>query len=179
MFQLPIALTVDNLNKLLICDQVRQRVTIHSDNGDLLNAVEISEIITPQYISCHGNKVFIGDCENNVISIYNYAKDLHFLAKLTTPDNDSGEFLDCSGLCMDQHGNLLISDTVMDRIHVFNQHGEISSIIPSGRVFLRPTCLCTSVDGMLVVAQTGVVSLDNWSSSNAIVSIYKLMKADV
>ena len=178
-FQLPIALTIDNMNKILICDQVRQRVTIHGDNGDLLNEVEISEIRLPQYICCHGNKVFIGDCENNVISIYTYGKDMHFLAKLTTPDNNSGEFLDCSGMSMDHHGNLLVADAMLDRIHVFNQRGEISSVVPSGHVFLRPTCLATGVDGMLVVSQSGVDTLESDAMPNNTVAIYKMVPVEV
>ncbi len=179
VFQLPISLTTDDRGKILVCDQVKQRVTIHRENGDILQEVEISEIQLPQYICCYRNKVFIADCEHNIIAMYNYSENLQFLAKLSTPENNSGEFLDCSGICMDPCGNLLVADTVVDRIHVFNQRGEISTIIPSGKSFLRPTCMAVSLEGMLVVAQQGVDLMEDDMSTRNVTCIYRLIKADI
>jgi hypothetical protein len=55
---------------------------------------------------------------------------------------------------MDNAGNLLLSDSILSRIHVFSPaSGEMSSIASFGRTFYRSSRLAVSTDGLLAVYQ--------------------------
>ena len=180
VFQLPISLTIDHTGKFLVCDQVRQRITIHHEGGDLLKAIDINEIQNPQYICCHSNMVFICDSENNVVAMYSYRDTLQFITKLTTPSSETdGQFLDCSGVCTDHCGNLFISDLVLDRLHMINVKGDISRVVSSGKTMLRPSCTATSIDSVLAVAQQGVDTLDTDGPNYTEVCVYRMVRADL
>ena len=179
-FQLPISLTVDYLGRFLVCDQVKQRVTIHRDTGELLKMIEIPEIHNPQYICCHINMVYICDSDNNVVSLYSYRDTMQFIAKLNVQENQQeGQFLDSSGISVDHCGNLMVSDLVADRLHLINPKGEISNLIPVGKTLLRPMCTATSTDGLVAVSQQGVDSLDPQAEAFTEVCVYRVVRADV
>jgi hypothetical protein len=55
---------------------------------------------------------------------------------------------------MDNAGNLLLSDSILNRIHVFSPaSGELSSIASFGHAFYRSSRLAVSIDGLLAVYQ--------------------------
>ena len=178
-FGLPIALTTDQTGRFLVCDQAKERVTVHRQSGELVFETNTMEVKTPQYIACHNGRVFICDAENNTIAVYTYTRDaLELVTKLTTPTGDFTGFLDCSGICCDNSGNLLVADSLLDRIHVFNEKAELSHILPSGKQFMQPGCLSASIDNLLAVCQRGV-SLDPEVPTNYEVCIYRLVRADI
>ena len=167
LFQMPIAVTMDFIGRFLVCDQMKRRVSIHRQHGELLQIIDLNEVVTPQHIYNYGNKIYLCDSVNGVVAIYAYCKDgLQYLAKMSTGcDSGTAEFLDCSGICVDRYGNLYVSDMVLGRIHAINGKGEIGTVKPSGRAFLRPVCLATSTEGLLAVAQQGsTMSCDAISS---------------
>ena len=192
------------MGKYLVCDQVKQRLTIHRETGDLLQAVEIPEVTMPQFMCSHANRLYICDGENKEILVYRSQNSLghnyHHVTKLTTPGghrnerNDqepqsnlvekgenhmTSEFLDCSAVCTDTHGSLIITDARIDKIHSLNERGEMSNIIPFGRPIRRPTCIAISLDGTMAVAQQGTDLMDRDISTMNHISIYKMMRADV
>lgn len=183
VFALPVALTTDHLGRYLVCDQVKQRITIHRPCGELVQQFGITETTLPQSISFHDNQLFVCDAQSNVVAIYVYDnKELQFLARLATHSNtDSGSFLACTDICADRHGNLLIADAIDGKLHLFNRQGEMSNIVLSGQQLLRPTTVAISHGNILAVAQQGVLDLDAPSDSSRPnqVCIYRIIKADV
>jgi len=194
LFALPIALCIDAIGRFLVCDQAKQRVTIHRQHGALLRTVNIGEIDVPQQICSFGNKVFICDSTNGVVCVYSYADgDLQFVGKLAaTPDSE--DILDCSGICVDRVGSLLVSDSTLGRVHLVNGNAEIGRFVARGRQFCRPGCLAASVDGLLAVSQLPVsLGVDpeitaeahsersSYSAETALadVYIYRLLKSDI
>ena len=171
--------------RLLVCDQAKQRVSIHRVTGELIQNVHIAEVETPTQISCHGNKLFVCDADNKSIVIYYFTDtELHFIARLAAPEHTNGlagEFLECSGITTDRHGNLLIADMARDRVHLLNPRGEMSSVVARGRTLLRPMCVAVSPaeGGLMAVAQHGVFPLEEDMPMQYEVVIYKIIKADV
>ena len=179
IFQLPISLTTDSLGKFLVCDQMKQRVTIHRNTGDLLKTIDISEIQNPQYICCYSNMVYICDSDNNTVCLYNYRDTLQFIVKLKAhEEKQEGQFLDCSGISTDNCGNLLLSDLVSDRLHLINTKGEISNLVPVGKNLLRPMCTAISTDSVLAVAQQGIDFLNPEAAPFTEVCVYRIVRAD-
>ena len=181
-FCLPISLATDHMGKYLVCDQAKQRVTIHRSCGEFLAQIPICEILSPQYIACCEGKVYICDTDNNVITIYNYdGADMHLIAKMAATDicDKRHSFLDCSGICVDRNGSLCISDSLQDRIHVFNSRGELSNIVAHGGRFLHPTCIAISSEGILAAAQQGFLDMDTGVSVHREISVYRLTRTDI
>jgi sugar lactone lactonase YvrE len=200
VFTLPIAVAIDSIGRFLVCDQAKQKVTVHRQHGELLQTLDIGELASPQHISVFANNVYIADSVNNVIAIYSYSNEgLQLVGKLSA-GSSSPEFLDCSGICIDRTGNLLVSDSILNRIHVFMPNGQFGSLLASGRAFHRSACLAVSGCGLLAVAQqTGgamdqldVEELGDGTESQADqferdcrdgskyeVSIYRVIKADL
>ena len=181
VFALPVAVTTDHLGRYLVCDQVKQRITIHRPSGELVQQFSITETTLPQSISYHDNQLFVCDAQNNVVAIYVYVnKELQFVARLTT-HSDTDTFLASTDICTDRHGNLLIADAVERKLHLLNRQGEMSNIVLSGRQLLRPTALAVSPGNVLVIAQQGVLDLDAPSDTDnpSQVCLYRIIKADV
>ena len=205
IFQLPIALTTDQLSRFIICDQIKQRITVHKESGDLLQAVDIPEVATPQFLSFYANRLYICDGENKEIVVYKYyntsTSKMSFVTKLITPGaaatnadlnpseatiesplevpHSESQFLDCSAVCTDSYGSLFITDVRLNKIHTLNERGEMSCVIPVGRQIRRPTCITISPDGIMAVAQQGTDQMDHDTSPVNQIFVYKIMRADV
>ena len=178
MFGLPIALTMDESGRYLVCDQAKERVTVHRQTGELIFEADTVALKSPQFIACHGERMFICDADNGVVAIYSYSRDeIQFVAKLTTDGVEFGQFLDFAGLCCDGKGDLLVADGILGRIHVFNENAEFSHIVTSGKRLLHPQCLAVSVDNYLAVAHK-VPRLDETDESPFEILVYRLLKAD-
>ncbi len=177
---LPLCLTLDDLGRYLVCDQAKGRLTLHRQHGELLDEHEIQNVEHPQYLVHASDKLFICDSDKNNISMYSYTKDgVQMISKLCASSCDVGEFLDCSGIAHDHRGNLLISDGCLNRIHMLNARGELSTVRASGRALLHPTCLAVSKDGILAVAtQQSGSSLDDDHPPRCGVSLYRLIKTE-
>ena len=92
-------------------------------------------------------------------------------------------FLDCSGLCSDRRGGLIVSDAVLSRLHVYTSGGETSRLLPAGQTLLRPTHVAMSSDQVLAVTtRRTAVSLDtdtdNGDGGGNDVSLYRVIKVD-
>ena len=179
VFALPVALTTDNLGRYFVCDQVKQRVTIHRPCGELVQTFAIAETTVPNAIRFHDNQVYVCDAENNAVAIYLYDnKEMQFLARLSAhADNEA--FLACSDICVDRHGNVIVADAVEGKLHSFNQQGEMSNVVLSGQQLLRPATVAVSPSNILAVAQQGVLDLDTPNSNASQVHIYRVIKADI
>ena len=179
VFEVPVSITQDDLGRFLVLDQGKKHVSVHRQNGEHLMNLAVQELPKPQLICCQNNKTFICDVENKIIGVYAYNKEgMTYIARMTTPTTGMGEFLDCSGITMDRNGHLFVSDMFLDRIHVFNVYGEMSSITARGRQFLRPTCMANSMDGLLAVAQRGI-DMDGEQPPQTDVCVYRLVRADI
>lgn len=179
IFGLPIAITTDDVGKFLVCDQAKQSVTIHRETGEHIRSISITEVPVPQYISCYGNKVYICDAENNIITIYGYSnKEFNYLAKLSAPTDQDGEFLSCSSICVNTNGDLLITDRILNKIHVFSGKGEFGSITASGKQMYRPRNVAMSRDKQVAVCVECVENMDDPQAGiNNEIYIYRLVKA--
>ena len=152
-FTMPIAITKDKVGKFLVCDQAKLRITVHRFSGDIIQEFNIPETTNPQFMSYCDDKLYICDPEKKTIHIYVYLKaELQYVAKLTDSEN---HFLDCAAITLNSSGKLLIADTSVDKILSYNSRGEMSSVVASGKQFLRPNCMCVSNGGMLAVSQQG------------------------
>ena len=87
---------------------------------------------------------------------------MQFIGKLSA-GSSSPDFVDCSGITVDRTGNLLVSDSILNRIHVFDMaSGQLTPVTGYGRGFYRSRCLAASFDGLLAVYQLrGVEDFDD------------------
>ena len=179
MFELPTSLTMDQLGKFLVCDKGKRAIIVVTSAGEIKATHKLQEVTCPQYICSQGNKIYICDNENNAVYAYSYSREeLVFLAKLGVPDPENCLFLDCSGMCMNTQGNLIIADTLQDKLYIFNNKGEAGLIQMVGHQLMRPSCLALSSDGILAVSGQGV-SLQPDSNTTNHIGLYRLVRADI
>ena len=182
VFIVPIALAMDGRGRFLVCDQMKQQVTVHRSRGEVLITIPTAEVITAQHLTWRDNVIFLGDPEHREIGIYSFnGTDANFVAKMTT-GNDDGDvgFLDCSGICADNHGGLCIADAIQNKIHVLNVRGEISSITGTP-AFVRPQTVAVTSSGLMAISHEGVVIPEEGTDSPtrcSYVSIYRIMRTE-
>ena len=174
VFSLPISLTtVDDASpgrseRFLVLDQDRQRITIHlSGSGELLKDVSVARVVTPQLIKSFGGRLYVSDFQNDTIHVYSMKdSDVTFVAQLSAHAEKDGHFLDCSGAAVDHHGNLLIADMCVDRLHCLTPKGDMSYIVASGQQFMHPTNVAVSSCGLLAVSQQGSYIMESPEGSD-------------
>lgn len=200
LFSLPVAICVDFNNRFIVCDQVRQRLTIHRNHGDeLVQIIDIIEVLKPEIILCFCNKIYVCDVINGCICIYSedeggFQLIVKFSSSVDGRGGSEADFLDCSGIAIDRTGNLIISDAIACRFHMINRNAEMSNVVTRGRSLFRPGCIALSNDAILAVTEreftidTKIIEEEdapvaaatmNEGGNKTNVCIYRLIRSDV
>lgn len=86
--------------------------------------------------------------------------EANFGVRIGTPGQASGQFIGPSAVTVDPHGNIVVADTLNDRIQVLTREGafirEIGNLGRGGtpRLLHRPEGVAVTQDGVIVVADT-------------------------
>ena len=96
---------------------------------------------------CYKNMFIVADSGNSCLKVFNSSGN--FLRKIGERGNEDGQFLRPYGVCVDQHGNILVSDTESGRIQQFTIEGRFT-----GKTVTKltlPWSLATMPDGRILV----------------------------
>lgn len=83
LFALPVSIAVDRFSRFFVLDQVKQRVTLHAQDGSFVRDFSVSVCDAPHLIRCSQQLVLVGDVTNNTISVFvSNDQELCFVCKL-------------------------------------------------------------------------------------------------
>ncbi len=161
-------------NRLYICDGENKIIVVYSYHGNHEDGVQfLTKLTTPEANLIGQDQSEAGNQGNQQAAV-----------AMTTDTSQNafdngGHFLDCSAVCTDQHGNLLVADSSLGKVHLINERGEMSHVVPHGKPIRRPTCMAVSPEGYMVVAQQGIDALDHDMGTLNHVAVYKIIRSDV
>ena len=89
----------------------------------------------------------VADSGNSCLKVFNSSGN--FLRKIGERGNADGQFLKPYGVCVDQHGNILVSDTESGRVEQFTIQGRFTGKTVTKLTW--PWGMATMPDGRILV----------------------------
>ena len=96
---------------------------------------------------CYKNMFIVADSGNSCLKVYNSSGK--FLRKIGERGNADGQFLTPSGVYVDQHGNILVSDVNSGHVQQFSIEGHFTG--KTVTKLTKPCGMVTMPDGRILV----------------------------
>ena len=156
-----IGLTVDDADRVFVVDSLWHRVAVFGKDLKLETYFGEKDLDHPGGIAIdEANRIlYVADTGKEQIAAFD-ADDFHFLRALGTPpkkvgDEDPGTLSKPSNVAVDKDGLIYVSDTMNNRIQVFDAEGNFVSMFgkhgDAPGTFARPKGLAFDADGHLWV----------------------------
>ena len=149
-FKHPISICMDGKGNIIVAEYSNNRVQVLTRDGVPMFKFGDSgpeKLNNPVGCVCYKNMFIVADSGNSCLKVFNSSGN--FLRKIGERGNEDGQFLRPYGVCVDQHGNILVSDTESGRIQQFTIEGRFT-----GKTVTKltlPWGLATMPDGRILV----------------------------
>ena len=149
-FQHPISVCMDGKENIIVADYSNHRVHIFTKDGaPMLKFGDSGPEKLKLPVGCvfYKNMFIVADSGNNCLKVFNFSGK--FLRKIGQRGNADGQFLKPHGVCVDQHGNILVSDIDSGHVQQFTIEGRFT-----GKTVTKltgPWGMATMTDGRILV----------------------------
>ena len=149
-FRDPVSVCMDDERRITVSDYNNHRVQVLTRDGAPMLKFGDSgpeKLNNPVGCVCYKNMFIVADSKNSCLKIFNSSGN--FLRKIGEKGNEGGQFLMPYGVCVDQHGNILVSDRDRGRIQQFTIEGRFT-----GKTVTKlnwPWGIATMPDGRILV----------------------------
>ena len=149
-FQYPTAVCMDDERRIIVSDFNNHRVQVLTRGGAPMLIFGDSgpeKLNNPVGCVCYKNMFIVADSLNSCLKIFNSSGN--FLHKIGEKGNADGQFLKPYGVCVDQHGNILVSDKESGHVQQFTIEGRFT-----GKTVTKltgPWGMATMPDGRILV----------------------------
>jgi DNA-binding beta-propeller fold protein YncE len=155
-------LAIDDTDRLFVTDVGLHRVDVFSPTHELLTAFGGDVLSNPSSVAIDNENrfVYVVDTQNDVVDVFD-ADTFKLLRKIGTPGKKHtltapGTFSLPQGVAVDHDGNVYVTDTLNNRIEIFDPDGGfISTFGKNGdgpQDFERPKGIAVDCDGHIWVA---------------------------
>ena len=110
------------------------------------------KLYNPVGCVCYKNMFIVADSLNSCLKLFNSSGN--FLRKIGEKGNEDGQFLRPYGVCVDQHGNILVSDKDSGHVQQFTIEGHF--IGKTVTKLTWPWGMATMPDGRILVCDFSV-----------------------
>ncbi len=175
---LPVAMAFDAKGRLLVTDEHTNRITIYSDEGEVLGkwghkGESEGEFNGPAGIGTDSSgTVYICDQRNH--RIQKYTADGIFLSQWGSRGTEAGEFNLPWGLGLDAEDNVYVADWRNDRVQKFDSNGHHLKTIGDSTVkkeqLIRPSAVSIDENGNIYVADWGNERLQVFNSEGEVIA---------
>ena len=149
-FQCPARVCMDDERRIIVSDFNNHRVQVLTRDGAPILIFGNSgpeKLNNPVGCVCYKNMFIVADSLNSCLKIFNSSGN--FLHKIGEKGNADGQFLKPYGVCVDQHGNILVSDKESGHVQQFTIEGRFT-----GKTVTKltgPWGMATMPDGRILV----------------------------
>ena len=149
-FENPVSVCMDDKRRIIVSDYNNQRVQVLTrDGGPMFKFGDggPKKLNNPVGCVCYKNMYIVADSKNSCLKIFNSSGN--FLRKIGEKGNEGGQFLMPYGVCVDQHGNILVSDRESGHVQQFTIEGRFT-----GKTVTKlnwPWGMATMPDGRILV----------------------------
>ena len=149
-FRDPVSVCMDDERRIIVSDYSNHRVQVLTRDGAPMLKFGDSgpeKLNNPVGCVCYKNMFIVADSKNSCLKIFNSSGN--FLRNIGEKGNEGGQFVMPYGVCVDQHGNILVSDRDSAHIQQFTIEGRFS-----GKTVTKlnwPWGMATMPDGRILV----------------------------
>ena len=151
-FQQPVSVCMHGKGNIIVADYGNNRVQVLTRDGVPMFKFGDSgreKLKNPVGCVCYKNMFIVADSGNSCLKIFNSSGN--FLRKIGEKGNEDGQFLSPYGLCVDQHGNILVSDKESGHVQQFTIEGHFTGKTIEKLTF--PWGIVTMPDGRILVCE--------------------------
>ena len=141
---------MDDKGRIIVSDLNNHRVQVLARDGAPILKFgdnDPGKLNRPVTCVCYKNMFIVADSENSCLKVFNSSGN--FLRKIGERGNADGQFLKPYGVCVDQHGNILVSDKDSGHVQQFTIEGHFI-----GKTVAKlkwPWGMATMPDGRILV----------------------------
>ena len=154
-FQYPTRVCMDDERRIIVSDFNNHRVQVLTRDGVPMLIFGDSgpeKLNNPVGCVCYKNMFIVADSLNCCLKVFNSSGN--FLRKIGEKGNEDGQFLRPYGVCVDQHGNILVSDKDSGHVQQFTIEGHF--IGKTVTKLTWPWGMATMPDGRILVCDFSV-----------------------
>ena len=154
-FQYPTRVCMDDERRIIVSDFNNHRVQVLTRDGVPMLIFGDSgpeKLNNPVGCVCYKNMFIVADSFNSCLKVFNSSGN--FLRKIGGKGNEDGQFLRPYGVCVDQHGNILVSDKDSGHVQQFTIEGHF--IGKTVTKLTWPWGMATMPDGRILVCDFSV-----------------------
>lgn len=161
-YKSPLGLTVDSQDRLYVADSKNHRIQIIDNTGSA-----VSQLLLPQdsfgcladptdvAIDEAGQRLIVVDNDNHRLLIFN--KKMELIREVGGAGYQDGKFRYPFAVCLDQEGNMMVTDVINTRVQVITPKGEFVRNIGEWGIekgqFFRPQSICLDKQGRVLVGE--------------------------
>ena len=149
-FKNPVSVCMDDEGRVIVSDFNNHRVQVLTRDGVPMLIFGDSgpeKLNNPVGCVYYKNMFIVADSLNSCLKVFNSSGNL--LHKIGRKGNKDGQFLRPYGVCVDQHGNILVSDTESGRLQQFTIEGRFTGKTVTKLTW--PWGMATMPDGRILV----------------------------
>ena len=152
---------LDDDDRLFVADSKLRHILVFNPKHEAIASFGTDDLVRPGGLAIDRENrfLYVADTGNDVVDVFD-ADTYKFLRKIGKPSRkhdqtDPGAFAGPEGVAVDKDGNLYVTDTLNDRVEMFDADGEfISTFGKNGdgpADFERPKGIATDCDGHIWV----------------------------
>ena len=149
-FKNPVGVCMDDEGRIIVADYNNHRVQVLLRDGVTMLKFGDSgpeKLNRPMSCVCYKNVFTVADSGNNCLKVFNSSGK--FLSKIGERGIKDGQFLTPYGVCVDQHGNIFVSDGDSGNVQQFTLEGRFTGkTVPK---LTGPWGMATMPDGRILV----------------------------
>ena len=149
-FQNPAGVCMDDERRIIVADFNNHRVQVLTRDGAPMSIFGDSgpeKLNNPVGCVCYKNMFIVADSLNSCLKVFNSSGK--FLRKIGGKGNADGHFLTPYGVCVDQHGNIFVSDKESGHVQQFTIEGHFTGKTVTKLTW--PWGMATMPDGRILV----------------------------
>ena len=149
-FKNPVSVCMDDEGRIIVSDFNNHRVQVLTRDGAPMLIFGDSgpeKLNNPVSCACYKNMFIVADSLNSCLKVFNSSGN--FLRKIGEKGNADGQFLKPYGVCVDQHGNILVSDKDSGHVQQFTIEGHFTGKTVTKLTW--PWGMATMPDGRILV----------------------------
>ena len=149
-FKNPVGVCIDDEGRIIVSEYNNHRVQILTRDGVAMlkfGDSGLEKLKNPVGCVCYKNMFIVADSGNSCLKIFNSSGK--FLRKIGEKGNEEGQFLRPYGVCVDQHGNILVSDKESGHVQQFTVEGHFTG--KTVKKLIWPWGMATMPDGRILV----------------------------
>ena len=154
-FRNPASVCIDDEGRIIVSDFNNHRVQVLTRDGAPILIFGDSgpeKLNSPVGCACFKNMFIVADTLNGCLKVFNSSGNL--LHKIGEKGNEDGQFLSPFAVCVDHHGNILVSDPKSGDVQQFTIEGRFTGKTVSKLTW--PWGMATMTDGRILVCEFSV-----------------------